>query len=211
VLGFSFEYIDDSLKDPHDYGRVMENVRRCGLFGDDTWKSFDIKNLPGDSVKKILKQSLEIIGNKTGKNKTCKSELLKGMILHYLHEYGVESAFDRADTIFRNIALGYPERIEGPWYHAIHLIKGGKPFTGIKILDRMRLSRDIQSRHFWSDYVLYSFLAFMPNREKFNSSIMLEVRNRQTKSDSQSKRDKTMPSIKTWKVISETNKKGTLP
>jgi len=116
-----------------------------------------------DAALSVLFNCLKEIKAKGDTRPSLKAELIQGLLWRQLSQLRVDSAFYKADNVFKKIGLRFPNTIEGPWFRAMNQIEGGDAFTGIRILDSLSKTA-ISNRNFWSDYEKYAFLAFLPKR-----------------------------------------------
>src|SRR3989339_138514 len=170
-LSFSLSVvqIQSEYSDSIDYSYIVHKINLLPLPKDialDKHQLLSLGNSQIDSIRGVLFDCLKEITVKTNREPSLKSELIKGSLWNQLYQLKVDSAYHKADHIFKMISARFPDNIEGPWFRAINQIESGDMFIGISILDSLSKTK-VTNRHFWSDYEKYALFALLPNHNKY--------------------------------------------
>lgn len=162
--GISIRYIEANFSDNNDFKLINKKIQLGAEPYARNWVHEWNYDVPKDSVFAILHEAEKFLKNASLKKPTERSLLLLGMVYHFLYQLDEKPAFEKADSVLTLFQKKFPERIEGPWFRAVHLVKGAHQTEGITLFDSLRIASDIKNAEFWEDFSRYSYIAFQPNR-----------------------------------------------
>lgn len=211
LQALSFEYIHKNINDSLKYDTLFNNYRWArGLAAQGPQFIREDRKIR-DSVKIILQKNLDYLNDLTVQNTTYKAELLKGLAWNQFYNLKVDSAFYKADSIFRKVSRRFPKEIEGPWFRGINLMEGGRPFRGIRLFDSLIVRRNIENSAFWFDYARHTFLAFMPNRGRFQPCFKFFETEDECALNGLDSGGQEIPRMVKWKVVSSAENREKTP
>ena len=163
-------HIERSIHDGRDYSILILKIRDvepyCRFMGD-RW-TFPV---PKDTIIKTLYGAFQDLEEISIGKKTYKSELLKGVLWHYLYQLQIDSAYRKADSLFISLCRSDTARIEAAWFRAVNLVKRSKPVEGMMILDSLKSIRDSLPAEFWEDYTICAYMSGMRFRSMYGAEM----------------------------------------